>query len=119
MTPTPTLSQRLAAHPRFRWEPGMLDDYGRRAAQVEDEIWMISSDFCAADLRYDLSPRAENSPDLSDHATTGILLSWLPEATVLLSYGCDPVVEVGGTTYSGDTLGEAVAEALLAQWGAE
>ena len=93
-TPTPTLSQRLAAHPRFRWDASMRTARGLYG-------WF----------------RPGDSPDLADPATTGILLSWLPEATVILSYGCDPIVEAGGTTYSGDTLGEAVAEALLAQWG--
>jgi hypothetical protein len=58
----------------------------------------------------------DDTPDLTDPATAGCLLAELGEATIHLSFGCEPIVTTRYGMYSGDTLGEAVAAALSDQW---
>jgi hypothetical protein len=61
----------------------------------------------------------DDTHDLTDPATAGCLLAELGEATIHISAGCDPIVTTRYGTHSGDTLGEAVAAALLDAWEVE
>ncbi len=67
---------------------------------------------------------AAQTPDLSDPATVGVLLAMLDETRTLRDLvrdDCDWIaaIELDGDLrgYAADTLGEAVAWALLAAWG--
>ncbi len=78
------LARRLAAHPKWRWMPGMLathdEDATRRVLSLDedDDIWVSNGCYCEwldsnneIDLWY---------PDLDDPATQGCLLAMLDDA---------------------------------------
>lgn len=134
-----TVAQRLAKHERFEWSDRMVE------ATMEPPPWRDdlgardcpTGGLCAGldgrerDICYDLgrcrSRHPHPVPDLADAGTAGVLLATLHEAwsrgDVDVSSGADGhevFLWVGAEAvqrYDGDTLGEAVALALLAVWG--
>lgn len=127
MTAYQDLARQLVAHPRWEWRPRMLArrwvpgfrDHLRMAYTVTDQ---------------DLGQNAMDGhvPDLSDHATQGVLLGMLREAatskddTDCISIGVEGPLGVGthawavnveGWVSHANTHGEALAHALLAAWG--
>ena len=130
------LERQLVADPRWRWEPGMLiTDYGPGIRYCwQDEMYLHGADEGGSGGWMRI-PKARVGtaaylPGLSDPATAGILLSWLPLGWAMDSPSCDGrgayaiVVDGEVETRRGPTLGEAAALALLAlppetPWGGE
>lgn len=127
MTPeTLAIAQRVEKHPAFnRLTVGLRivepepDTGGYGAFRVdgdEDGIWIRAADgsewFQGADYSPPLSFSLWGVPDLDDAATVGVLLSQLPDGTVIELPSS--VIPGDGTIYNGPTLGQAVALAWLA-----
>jgi hypothetical protein len=112
------LARQLAAHPRFRWAPGMLDTRGNRVVGVTADggpWWLLAAEYTSG------GERVASVPDLTDPATAGVLLSWLPPGVFVRQsdpLGDPDVWSVGTTTSTGwgRSLGEAAAKAVLAVW---
>ena len=132
MSTTSDLARQLASHPRWMWAEGMLlaeDGYDRRwriGGRSDAHAWWLLVG--GHQGRYATLRTGEWTPDLTDAATAGVLLSWLLE---LKPYGLrwsGPSC-VGGAQhvshFVGDHreyfdehyLGEAAARALLTLWG--
>jgi hypothetical protein len=137
------IARRLAAHPNFRWAPGMVDDYGARVLSVATDERLVTSDLVREGSGYmtyeahdRCRPEAMGPPDLDDDATAGVLLGVLASTGRLASVH-HRHSEVGGTAgwgvdlwtripsgnvrqlldvHGGPTLGHAAALALLAVW---
>lgn len=124
MTPTAQdLARRLVAAPWWRWRNGMslLSD-GRRwrlVAVVDGHHQIVNAHHSMWVVRM----HRNALPDLTDPATVGVLLARLVDAdpSAGWSLGCGPDVGWRCTSserdISGDTAGEAVAQALLAVLG--
>ena len=120
------IAATLAAHPQFRWAPGMV---WRRTSAGGQGLSLQSSRLTEADV--DQVPGTGFVPDLADAATAGVLLSWVPGLRSVqrrdLETGPDWSVRYAvprpddedrtWTTFPHPTLGEAAATALLAIWG--
>lgn len=114
------LATKLVACPQWRWMPGMA--WVRNAPGAQSLSSMQGR--CASQMDCDQMP-SSMIPDLTDAATVGCLLAMLGASLlsigsalpagwlVLTRHGGDRVHQNGGAT-----LGEAVARALLAVWGA-
>ena len=121
------LEAQLAAHPMWRWAPGMAfltrSGTGTRFRLSEEGP------------RQGASPVPSAVPDLADPATLGCLLAMLREASddgatvvrhwrhgssMWCVYGDDYERDLRDQSERGvgDTEGEAIARALLAAWGA-
>lgn len=108
------LARRLVADPRWRWEPGVAfhENQTPGAGLYRDGRGRVQDGL-------DAVPHAA-TPDLSDPATVGVLLSWLPlrmrspgTDDAIWPHGTGWRVRVDGGLHPGATLGEAVARALL------
>lgn len=110
------LARTLAAHPRWRWAPGML-----ALEQATPGMGLWRDGRCRLVEGADAPWQAV--PDLTDHATAGCLLDTFHGLG--RAYALIPTVDGGytlsmrhdGLAFTGDTLGEALARALLAAWG--
>lgn len=110
------LARRAVADPRWRWEPGMRDTQGcvlgPRQVWEQPEGWSL-----AVYLALEFS----RLPDLTDAATAGVILSWLPWIVIDAS-GLPRVYRVSyrlpdrsrSSTPWSSTLGEAAVRAWLA-----
>lgn len=133
------LARTLAAHPRWEWRPGMAvlpdaanpparmvyrDDTEGHTFAVAERVQMFGHD-PGVNAWSDDAYNGEEVPDLDDDATAGVLLGMLaPLGLTCVSPGVtggwyvemegDPLFEARAF---GDTLGEAIACALLAVWG--
>ena len=128
------LERQLVADPRWRWEPGMLiTDYGPGIRYCwQDEMYLHGADEGGSGGWMRI-PKARVGtaayfPDLSDPATAGILLSWLPRTWMIEAVPGGVLATANTMEDDGpicaETLGEAVARALLAlppetPWGGE
>lgn len=133
-----TLAARLAAHPRWRWMPGML------AVGESREWWRVSGpaegyveasalavgESTGVDMWERSEPHPPIVPDLSDRATIGCLVGMLrevhPDAVVWPDRGEFCVLSYLHISYDDLSIwhvakhhqeGPAVALALLAAWG--
>lgn len=107
-------AQRLAVHPRWRWEPGILacDPVGGGSEFVTVETLVPNAE-----------RHAHRIPDIHHPATRGWLLAWLDRDAVawqVITGGVwcewvDAQSERRHNHYTGD---DALAAALLAVWGA-
>ena len=127
------LAARLAADPEWRWMPGMA---WRRNAPGAQSLSSMQGR-CASQMDCDQMP-SSMIPDLTDPATVGCLLERLPPGWTVDRSNGDFRVTIHGMMPANDsadyasrddngrpwfyvcgpTLGEAVARALLAVWGA-
>ena len=115
------LERQLVADPRWRWEPGMVyaENATPGAGLCRDGRGRVQD-------TWDAVPHAA-TPDLSDPATAGILLSWMQRGYTVVDYHTGEVEihpRIGLRFHVGRSLGEAVALALLAlppetPWGGE
>ena len=109
------LAQRLVAHPRWRWQPGMLYTrtmYAYRAPASCEGVTF----------------GAECVPCLDDPATKGWGLAMLREATGAGCYATEPALARDGEEWEvwdyhgsvlgrGTTEGDAIFSTLLTTWG--
>lgn len=128
------IAQRLAAHPRFRWAPGMAalvpsvtgDPVRYRLYRGSGDLLCGQGEPSGFVAGWEVwAPICGGVPDLSDPATAGCLLAMLRACpsigrlTVRIEPGAVVVQIKRGRrldNYSGPTLGEAVAVALLHVW---
>ncbi len=112
-----TLARELVASPAWRgWQEGMLARDGRQTVRVVGPNgFAIAGDslHTYGDSRTD----SRDYPDLSDPATVGVLLEWLPEPWAAIRSGERFGVRQGEDGWGGSRLGEAVARALIAAGG--
>ena len=114
------LSEKLAAHPKFRFEAGMLCKVRSEATDrvTRHDVRMLGG------VPYKLE---DYIPDLTDAATAGVLLLRLAECgsceVLYCDYGNGLAWFVGSLSSSpawpvatSRVLGEAATEALLAAW---
>ena len=139
------LARRLAAHPLFQWQRGMvaLEDPATGHWQPGDYEWSIIEG--APDIRavtsegdihespYTPSAFARAVPDLTDAATGGVLLDMLIQScgdgvgwfikrsgAYTVTHAVEKSVKPGmakSKKATGTTFAEACARALLAEWG--
>lgn len=113
-------ARRLAEHPRWRWEPGILacDPVGGGSEFVTVETLVPNAE-----------RHAHRIPDIHHPATRGWLLEMLREAIGHDRVACVPHPDGGWIVTAdrpglpdeisrADTEGDALAAALLAVWGA-
>lgn len=128
------LARRLAAHPKFKWQPGMLarerspsgnwqpGDYEWRIVDGEPDLSAVTSEGDIQQAQNMPIGFAWAYPDLTDAATGGVLLDVLgPGWTVITRIGkvdAHPTGCAGPPGVSGATVAEACARALLAEWEA-
>lgn len=131
------LARRLAAHRRFVWREGMAarersptgnwqpGDYEWRILSGAPDVAAVTSEGDMHEAPYMPSAFAIAVPDLTDAATGGVLLDMLGPMHVVENIGVEfgvPAWRVrglyfdDGPFYVGNTLAEACARALLAEW---
>lgn len=118
--------EKLVAHPKWKWEPGMglgngqivASLIGTAQAGVFGLVTSTGEHRSACDMR----------PDIDHPATKGWLLAMLREATGAGCYTTEPALPLAGAEWEvwdyrnlvlgiGPTEGAALASALLAVWG--
>ena len=125
------LARRLAAHPRFVWRRGAQPVYEPapfvwgRLDRVEEDGWNPQHcDYIALPNGWPDAKR-EAYPDLTDAATGGVLLDMVRALFVEVEmsmnkdgFGLNCWRSFGRLVgFTGATLAEACARALLAEWG--
>lgn len=130
----PDLARQLVEHPRWTWQPGMVDANGSVVVTVRDDEPLMAwyTDDRIDDVGDEWGTGAP--PDIDHPATKGWLLHMLREATganvgITSHLGWCPGIgnkwwEVSvligrrRRTFKAATEGDALAAALLAVWGA-
>lgn len=117
-----TTDEQLAAHPRWRWLPGM-----RTATDATGRAWRVRDHGGRPEpmlergprLRQRATPLSECLPDLGDLATAGSLLGLLGPGwkAINVAEGHWVVCTVDGAGPSRcGPLGEAAGKAVIAHW---
>jgi len=123
-----SMSDKLAAHPKFEWMSGMLGYCSISFRYIGPDpgsgshVLVVVHNCCYVE-EWTLGMLAEAAPDLSDPATQGALVASLKAtAPDILDIGWHIdaqgwAVTVNDVHHYGDTIGEALALALLDAWG--
>jgi hypothetical protein len=124
------VARELAGHSRFEWRPGMAarevllsgnwqpGDYRWRITSGAPDLAAVTSEHDIHEAPYMPSAFERAVPDLTDDATGGVLwaMAGRPHVVpVLRGVRCIDY----GAGFTADTLAEACARLLLAQWARE
>lgn len=120
------LARRLVASPRWRWIRGMTVRHGELGpclVLLEEKRFVLFAGMCGST---NPKPLVGWLPDLADPATLGCLVALLPlgSGPVDLSIARAPAhgtasifIRDERCAFDGETVGEALARALLVAWG--
>jgi len=124
------LARELAGHPTFKWQAGMLarersptgnwqpGDYEWRIVDGEPDLSAVTSEGDLDEAPNMPSAFARAVPDLTDDATGGVLWAMAGGPHVHPALRGVRCID-HGAGFTADTLAEACARLLLAQWARE